>query len=149
MATTQTNELLTDEFLMDLYYTCFKNEYILSIVCEHIRPEHLPDREFQALHKALQSLFRTSRKCPSFSMVKQSLSRSKGAMNLLDDIYDTSGMLSTDECVRQLEAYIRQVHFQKVYKEVGELYNKQRLDEAYEGLRQYTCLLYTSDAADD
>ena len=54
MATTQTNELLTDEFLMDLYYTCFKNEYILSIVCEHIRPEHLPDREFQALHKALR-----------------------------------------------------------------------------------------------
>lgn len=138
MATTQTTELLTDEFLMDLYYTCLKNEYILSIVCEHIRPEHLPDREFQALHKALQSLFRTSRKCPSFSMVKQSLSRNKGAMNLLDDIYDTSGMLSTDECVRQLEAYIRQVHFQKVYKEVGELYNKQRLYEAYEGLRQYT-----------
>lgn len=123
---------------MDLYYTCLKNEYILGIVCEHLRPEHLPDRDFQSLHKAFQTLFRGNKQCPSFSMLMQSLARHKGAMELLNDICDTSGALATEECVKQLESYIRQVQFQKVYREAGELYNKQRLEEAYDKLRQYS-----------
>lgn len=138
MATEQSIKLLTDEFLMDLYYTCLKNEYVLGVVCEHIQPEHLPDRAFQNLHKALANLFKGNQKCPPFSVLQQSISRHKDAMNLLEDIYESSGVLTTDECVRQLESYIRQVRFQKVYREIGELYNKQRLEEAYDRLHEYS-----------
>lgn len=138
MATDQTTKLLTDEFLMDLYYTCLKNEYILSIVCEHIHSEHLPDRAFQALHKALQQYFKATQKCPPFSVLQQSVSRHRDAVELLADIYESSGILTTEECVKQLESYIRQVRFQKVYREVGDLYNKNRLDEAYDKLHEYS-----------
>jgi len=131
MATEKSIQLLTEEFLMDLYFTCLKNEYVLGIVCEHIKSEHLPDRDFQTLHKAFQKLFRESKSCPPFSLLQQSVARNRGAVELLNDIYETAGVLSTEQCVKQLESYIRQVRFQKMFREAGEMYNKQRIDEAY------------------
>lgn len=138
MATHNETELLTEEFLMDLYYTCLTNEYVLGVVCEHLRSDQLPDKEFQGLHKAFQTLFKNNKKCPSFSLITQSLARQRGARALLGDIYESGQALMSDDCVRQLEAYIRQVQFQKTYREVGELYNKQKVNEAYESLRAYS-----------
>lgn len=136
MAIKQTN-LLTDEFLMDLYFTAMKNEYILSIVCEHILNEYLPDRDFQTLHKALVHQYETTKVCPAFSVIQQAISQSKGAMTLLEDIYDSGTQLTTEECLGQLEGYIRQVRFQKTYREVGIHYNKQEMHEAYAKMESY------------
>lgn len=137
MAADAPTKLLTDSFLMDLYYTCFSNEYVMSVVSEYIEPQHLPDRDFQALHKAMSGQFKSSQKCPQYSVVEQIVARNRGARILLADIAETAGELPTEDCVQQLEAYIRQVRFQKTYRDVGDLYNKQRLDEAYATLAEY------------
>ena len=55
---TQQNNFLTDEFLMDLYYTCLNNDYILALVVEHIELKQLPDRDFQAIHKAIKEYYK-------------------------------------------------------------------------------------------
>lgn len=137
MAAELQNKILTDEFLIDLYFTCLNNEYILSVTCEYVRTEHLPDRDFQNLHKTLAKLFKSSPKCPPFSIVQQTLSRHKSTLQLLSDIYDTGNQLATDECLKQLEAYVKQVEFQKTYRKAGELYNKQLLEEAYDLMQSY------------
>lgn len=138
MATQANNSFLTDEFLMDLYFTCMSNDYIFAVTMEHIRLNHLPDRDFQALHKALLSYNKNYKKCPNFSILKQMLSTSKGAVALLEDIFDSSSALETDEALEQLEKYIKQVRFQQTYKEVGELYNKSGCEAASKKLQEYS-----------
>lgn len=134
----QTNNVLTEEFLMDLFYTCMDNDYILAVVMEHVRKEYLPDRDFITLHSCLRSYYKDYKKAPTFSILKQIIANNKSAMSLLDDIYDSASSIETEQVLEQLENYIKQVRFQKIYKEVGELYNKQGHEEASKKLQEYT-----------
>lgn len=134
----QTNNVLTEEFLMDLFYTCMNNDYILAVVMEHVHKEYLPDRDFITLHSCLKSYYKDYSKAPSFSVFKQMIANNKSAVSLLDDIYDSASVIETEQVLEQLENYIKQVRFQKIYKEVGELYNKQGHEEASKKLQEYT-----------
>ena len=134
----QTSNVLTEEFLMDLFYTCMENDYILAVVMEHVRKEYLPDRDFITLHSCLRSYYKDYKKAPTFSILKQMIANNKSAVSLLDDIYDSTSVIETEQILEQLENYIKQVRFQKIYKEVGELYNKSGHEEASKKLQEYT-----------
>lgn len=134
----QTSNVLTEEFLMDLFYTCMENDYILAVVMDHVRKEYLPDRDFITLHSCLRSYYKDYKKAPTFSILKQMIANNKSAVSLLDDIYDSASVIETEQILEQLENYIKQVRFQKIYKEVGELYNKQGHEEASKKLQEYT-----------
>ena len=137
----KTSNVLTEEFLMDLYKTCMDDEYVLAIVCANMHKEYLPDRDFISLHRSLCNYYNEYRNCPSYSVIKQSLSNSRGAMNLFDDIWETSNGLKQDEAVEQVELYIKQVRFQKAFKESGEAYNSQEFNKAASILSEYTTWL--------
>lgn len=134
----QTNNVLTEEFLMDLFYTCMENEYILAVVMEYVQKEYLPDRDFIALHNCLSSYYKEYKKAPSFSILKQMIANNKSVLMLLEDIYDSASSVETEQLLGQLENYIKQVKFQKIYKEVGELYNKKGHEDASKKLQEYT-----------
>jgi replicative DNA helicase len=115
-----------------------ENDYILAVVMDHVRKEYLPDRDFITLHSCLRSYYKDYKKAPTFSILKQMIANNKSAVSLLDDIYDSASVIETEQILEQLENYIKQVRFQKIYKEVGELYNKQGHEEASKKLQEYT-----------
>ena len=123
---------------MDLFYTCMNNDYILAIVVEHIHKDYLPDKDFITLHKCLCAYYKEYKKSPEFSIIKQMMANNRSAASLLDDIYSTSSTIDTERILKQLESYIKQVRFQKIYKEVGELYNQQGHEKASEKLCEYS-----------
>lgn len=133
----QTNNVLTEEFLMDVYRTCLDNEYILAVVVDNIKKDYLPDKDFIKIHTAMSNYYKEYKHCPSFSILKQSIASDRGAVTLAEDIYDTANVTGTNEILEQLEQYIKQVRFQKTYKEVGELYNKQEHEKAQTKLNDY------------
>ena len=137
MAAQRENNLLTEEFLEDLYYTCMNNDYILALVVEHLEPKLLPDREFQTLHKAMRDYYKKTKRIPSFSVLKQSIAKHRAAVELLDRIDTSAYIIEVDDALTQLETYIKQVKFQQAYKEVGELYNKAGFEEADKRLQAY------------
>lgn len=134
----QTNNVLTEEFLMDVYRTCLDNEYILAVVTEHIKKEYLPDKEFIKLHVNISNYYKGHKHSPSFSILKQMVANDRGVVILIEDIYETANVVDTEEILEQLEEYIKQVRFQKAYKEVGELYNKQGYAQSSAKLREYS-----------
>ncbi len=137
MAAQRDNNLLTEEFLEDLYYTCLNNDYILALVVEYLEPKLLPDREFQTLHKAMRDYYKKTKRIPSFSVLKQSIAKHRAAVELLDKIDSSAYLIEVEDALTQLETYIKQVKFQQAYKEVGELYNKAGYEEADRRLRAY------------
>lgn len=134
----QIDNVLTEEFLMDLFYTCMSNDYILAVVVEHVHKDYLPDKDFITLHKCLCTYYKEYKKSPEFSIIKQMMANNRSAASLLDDIYTTSNAIDTERILKQLETYIKQVKFQKIYKEVGELYNQQGHEKASEKLCEYS-----------
>ena len=43
------DNVLTEDFLFELYYACFTYDYVCSLVCEYMQKSYLPGRDFQAL----------------------------------------------------------------------------------------------------
>ena len=137
MATRQNNNVLTEEFLMDLFFTCMNNDYVLAVVMEQIKKSYLPDRDFISLFNQLKAYYNEYKKAPTYSILGQSVSRQKSVAALLDDIYDSGNELGTEQALKQLENYIKQVRFQQAYKEAGELFNKADHEQASLKLQEY------------
>lgn len=137
MATRQNNNVLTEEFLMDLFFTCMNNDYVLAVVMEQIKKSYLPDRDFISLFNQLKAYYKKYKKAPTYSILGQSVSRQKSVAALLDDIYDSGNELGTEQALEQLENYIKQVRFQQAYKEAGELFNKADHEQASLKLQEY------------
>lgn len=137
MATRQNNNVLTEEFLMDLFFTCMNNDYVLAVVMEQIKKSYLPDRDFISLFNQLKTYYKEYKKAPTYSILGQSISRQKSVAALLDDIYDSGNELGTEQALEQLENYIKQVRFQQAYKEAGELFNKADHEQASLKLQEY------------
>lgn len=138
MAEKNSMNVLSEEFLMDLFRTCMNDSYILSVVYTHIKPEHLPDRDSITLFKALKKYYGEYKKVPSYSAIRESISGNKNAIHLLNDIYETTDGLETKECVKLIEEYLLRVNFQKAYKAAGEAYNKEGFEAASQVLIEYT-----------
>lgn len=137
MASKSVNNVLSEEFLMDLFKTCMDDVYVLSIVYQHVKSEHLPDRDSITLFKALKRYYGQYKKVPSFSAMREAVSGNRGAINLLNDIYDNAGGLEINECVHLIEEYLKRVTFQKAYKEAGDAYNKDGYEQASQILNNY------------
>lgn len=139
-APTFNDNILTEEFLIELYHTGLDNDYIFSMLMEHFKPAYLPDRDFQAVHRAMLRHYKEFKKCPTVTILRQALAGNKGASSLFSEISDDREGQGADSAavVAQMERYIRQVRFQKAYKEAGEQYNKFGCDEAFKVLAEYT-----------
>ena len=138
MASKSSTNVLSEEFLMDLFRTCMNDSYVLSIVYSNLQSEHLPDRDSIALFKALKRYYGEYKQIPSFSAIREAISGNRNAIHLLNDIYESTDGLETKECVKLIEEYLKRVNFQKAYKQAGEAYNKDGYEEASRILNKYT-----------
>lgn len=128
---------MSEEFLMDLFRTCMDNSYILSLVYTHLKSEHLPDRDSITLFEAIKKYYGANKKVPPFSAIREAISNSRSAIQLLNDIYESTDGIDAKDCVSLLEEYLRRVSFQKSYKVAGEIYNKKGYVEALQVLEEH------------
>lgn len=134
---TKENNVLTEEFLVDLFSTCMSNEYVLAVVMEQMKRQYLPDRDFISLFNHLKSYYKEYRKAPTFSILGQSVAHQKSVAALLGDIDKNGKAATSNQILEQLEKYIKQVRYQQAYKESGELFNKGEREGAYKKLTEY------------
>ena len=40
------DNVLTEDFLFELYYACFTYDYVCNLVCEYMQKSYLPGRDF-------------------------------------------------------------------------------------------------------
>lgn len=138
MALNKDINVLSEEFLMDLFRTCMKDSYVLSVVYANLKSEHLPDRDSIALFKALKRYYGEYKQIPPFSAIREAISGNKSAISLLNDIYESTEGLETKQCVALVEEYLKRVNFQKAYKRAGDAYNKDGYQESCRILTEYT-----------
>lgn len=130
MASSNEKNVLSEEFLIDLFKTCMEDSYVLSVVYSNLQPEHLPDRDSIALLKAIKKHYTESKLPPQLSVLKERVSGNRGAKNLIDDISTNGNKIDTLQCVRSLEDYLKRVTFQKAYKIAGDAYNTNDYERA-------------------
>lgn len=128
------DNVLTEEFLAELYNAAINNNYVCSSVCQYMEDSFLPDREYQTLHSALKKFWKTYEKAPKMTVIKQELSASKAVMSLIEEIQETAQGADPDIIIEQFESFLKATKFKKVYKEIGK-----KFDDGYrmEAIRQF------------
>jgi hypothetical protein len=130
-------DVLTEDFLFELYYACFSYDYVCNMVCRHMRKEYLPGRDFQALHGMMKKYYTTHQAAPTPNIIGQVVAFDKEVAGLVKDIKDCAQGASPGVILKQFEDYIRQVRFQCTYREVGEMYAQKNRDKAMKLLQEF------------
>ena len=128
---------LSTEFLYELYATALRQDHLCSIVSQHMRSEYLPDRSFQRIQKVIASLYHTYKHTPSYAILSQTFHDDVDALELIDTFREYDEGQSIEVMTDMLESYIKGVRLQKVYVEVGKLYNDNQQEKAEDVLRKY------------
>lgn len=130
MAKKDNHDALNEDFLFELFFVAFKNNLVTGIICEHIKPNFLPDKEFQLLHKSMSSHYKAYKEYPSYGTMMQKFKKNDDVIDLIAEIRDTDYTGTIDALIDDLEKYIIDVHSANMYEDFGQLYNKGKKSEA-------------------
>ena len=132
-----TTKTLSIDFLYELYATALKQEHICNIVSQHMRKEYLPDTTFQSVHTAIRAHYLAYNEAPTYGVLLQKFTEDDDATECINTIQDYDEGQNPEVIIDMLESYIKAVRLQKVYAEVGKLYNDQQQNAAEKVLREY------------
>ena len=128
---------LSTEFLYELYATALRQDQLCAIVSQHMRSDYLPDQSFQRIQKVIQNHYHTYKQPPSFAVLSQAFHEDAEALDIIDEIREYDEGQSIEVMTDMLESYIKAIRLQKVYTEVGSLYNDGKQSKAEDVLRKY------------
>ena len=124
MAKKKTENVLTEEFLMELYNCAIIDNHICAVVSQHMKDEFLPDSTFRAINAALRAFFIENKIAPKYGVFRQAVSTSRAALELLDDIHELSTDVDRSSVRDQFERYLKLVRFKQMYKEIGKRFDE-------------------------
>ena len=129
---------LSAEFLYELYAAALRYDTLCGVVAENMLKEFLPDRSFQKIQEVIANHYRTYKSPPTYATLSQTFQGDYDAIELLETFreYEEENT-NTESLTDLLEGYIKGVRLQKVYTEVGKLYNQNRQDKAEALLAEY------------
>lgn len=133
----QQEKHLTEDFLFELFFVAFKSTLITGMISEYIKPEYLPDKDFQALHKAMRAHYLAYKEYPSYGILMQKFDNDSEVVDLIAEIRDTNYTGTQDALIEDLEEYITDVKSAKTYEDFGKLYNAKNKSKAKEVLAEY------------
>lgn len=125
MATTKKNEnVLTVDFLAELYNCAITNNQICSAVTRYMDDEFLPDQQYQMLNSALKSYYNEYKVAPQYGIITQRLSSSRAVSELLEEIREVASCKDADSIRDQFEEYLKLVQFKRILREVNKKYEE-------------------------
>lgn len=122
--------VLTEEYLADLFWGAINNNQICTSVVQYMKPEFLPGRDFQALLEAIKSFYHSFHHAPKYSIIRQEVDTNESVVELLEDIKETATDTGAEELLEQFETYLKLIMFKKHMRKVNQLYKEKKFNEA-------------------
>ena len=126
--------VLNEEFLCELYNCAITNNQICSAVCQYMKDEYLPDKQYQMLNNALKDYFNAYKSAPQYGIMMQTLSASKAVSELLREIRTMASGVEMEAVRDQFETYLKLANVQKIRAEIDEAYKR---GERLEAIRMF------------
>lgn len=123
MAKSNKENVLTEEFLMELYNCAITDNHICAVVSQYMKDEFLPDSTFKLVNNSLKKFFIENKIAPKYGVFRQIVASSRAASELLDEIQELSTDVDPNSVCKQLERYLKLVQFKQMYKEVGKVFD--------------------------
>lgn len=116
--------VLTVDFLAELYNAAIINPQILSAVSQYMEDKFLPDQHYQLLNDTLRNYFQEYKTAPNYGVISQRLASSRAVSELLEEIRETAKGSDIDSIRDGFEEYLKLVQFKKILKDVNKKYEE-------------------------
>lgn len=123
------SNILTEEFLYELYSSAMSSDKVGVAVSTHIRAEYLPNRYWQKIHSAFHQQWSEFKENPTYGILSQVLASEKRCLSMLDTIRD-SKTNSVEVTLQLLEDFIKGVRQKKAIESCVKYYNDGKIDLA-------------------
>ena len=124
MANRKNENVLTSEFLAELYNCAITNNQICSVVTRYMEDSFLPDQQYQMLNTALKSYYAEYKTAPQYGIITQRLASSRAVSELLEEIKECAVSTDPNGIRDQFEEYLKLVQFKKIFKTVSKQYEE-------------------------
>jgi replicative DNA helicase len=129
-------EKFNAKFLLTLFAKALENKSIASIMSEYVDEEYLPNKEYQAIFKAIKKELKIHSRIPTLNLLFQKFDDDDDVYDLLVDIEEVEINLSTEQILEELQTFLENAQFIQEYTEMGKLYNKGKKSEAVNRLKE-------------
>lgn len=128
---------LSEDFLYILYNAAIKHSNIAGIIVENMKPEYLPDKQFQTINKIISIYFKANKCAPSAGILMEKVRDDLDAVELVQSINEVSYNETDDIIIDTLEEYIKDVKLKQLYQKIPQYYNKGQAEKAQEEIKKY------------
>ena len=89
---------LSEDFLYILYNVALKRSNICGIIVENMKPDYLPDKQFQTINKIISIYFKANKCSPSVGILMEKVRDDLDAVELVQTINEVT-YNETDEII--------------------------------------------------
>jgi len=121
---------LTDDFVIELFKLCMKDKRVLDTAISHLKFQFLPSDAHKQVWKQIQDYYTATNKVLTIGLLSQHFEHDLKVIGVIAAIKNAR-MPGIDAVFEELEIFIKNKMFIRAYDELGELFNKNKKDEAY------------------
>lgn len=126
------NEMLTDEFILQLFHSCVTNKTIFELTVENIKENWLPEDKQKKYLQELNKLKEKGAKKIMWSVFELEFRKDMKLKDYAKQVQDYSETYDEETMVSKLEEFIKNSMFIELYDESYEIYNRGDKKKAYD-----------------
>ena len=134
---------LSEDFLYILYNAALKHSNICGIIVENMKPDYLPDKQFQAINKIISIYYKANKCSPSVGILMEKVRDDLDAVELIQTINEVTYNETDEIIIDTLEEYIKDVKLKQLYAKIPGYYNKGQAEKAQDEIKRYAEWLNT------
>lgn len=128
---------LSEDFLYILYNVALKRSNICGIIVENMKPDYLPDKQFQTINKIISIYFKANKCSPSVGILMEKVRDDLDAVELVQTINEVTYNETDEIIIDTLEEFIKDVKLKQLYAKIPSYYNKGQAEKAQDEIKKY------------
>lgn len=127
---------ITEEFLLEIFYICFKENSYFQIIREHLKTNYIVDEDYRNTWEQMNKWYNEKHYKPTIGSIIQKLSdeNTKGkydnVISVLQEV-KTTILANPEKIITEFEEFIKQNKFIDLYQTTGKLFNENQREKAY------------------
>ncbi len=125
-------QVINDNFLVELYKGCLVSKSFLEIIRKHLQYHYIPNKFYKELYEKIIQQYDLLNEPPTIGSLSQYFSDSEEVLKILHQITATVVTNKHDIILSTFEKFIVNSRFREMYTQMAELHNKGKQEKAIE-----------------
>ena len=127
---------LSKDYIVELIACSLTNRSVLEVLSEHLQYHYLQTEAQKKIVKTIVESFNVLQQIPTIGTIAQSYINDVEVIGLLNKVKRVRTKEIESSILATFESFIKNIKFQKLYRDLGEMYNSGQHEKAYKLLNE-------------